>query len=89
MPEIANLYVFAHLDSQFVPAGQLSLTEQGTEVIASEFAYGLKYLERINAVEIDPLSLSLADKSRVRRQRLFPVANSPVFGSLRDAAPDA
>ncbi len=86
---ISSLFVFAHLDSAFVPAGRLTLTEQGSELIASEFAYGLKYIERANAIEIDPLSLSLADKSAIRHQRLFPLENAAYFGGIRDAAPDA
>ncbi len=85
----AQLMVFAHLDTAFVPAGKLSLTEQGSEVTASEFVYGLKYLERPNALELDPLSLSLASKGAVRGQRLFPPAQAAYFGALRDAAPDA
>lgn len=89
MPHKADLFVFAHLDNQFVPTGKLTLTEQGTEVQASEFVYGLKYLERRNALEIDPVSLSLLEPARVRGQRLFPVDNLPLFGGIRDCAPDA
>ena len=89
MSQKANLFVFAHLDSDFVPTGKLTLTEEGTGVQASEFVYGLKYLDRGNAVEIDPVSLSLADRGRVRKQRLFPVDNLPLFGGIRDCAPDA
>lgn len=89
MSQKADLSVFAHLDSHFVPTGKLTLTEQGTEVQASEFVYGLKYLERSNALEIDPVSLSLLEPERVRGQRLFPVDNLPLFGGIRDCAPDA
>ena len=67
----SQLFVFAHLDTAFVPAGKLTLTEQVNEVTASEFVYGLKYLERTNALELDPLGLSLANKSAMRGQRLF------------------
>jgi serine/threonine-protein kinase HipA len=52
MSYATSLFVFAHLDSDFVPAGILTLTEQNSEVLASEFAYGLKYLDRANALEI-------------------------------------
>jgi len=52
-----KLAVFAHLEEEFVPAGILALNEENTAVIASEFAYGLKYLARHNAIEIDPVSL--------------------------------
>lgn len=85
----SQLFVFAHLDTAFVPAGKLTLTEQVNEVTASEFVYGLKYLERTNALELDPLGLSLANKSAMRGQRLFPPAQAAYFGAIRDAAPDA
>ena len=89
MSYATSLFVFAHLDSDFVPAGILTLTEQNSEVLASEFAYGLKYLDRANALEIDPLSLPLANKSAQRGKRLFPLENMPYFGGIRDAAPDS
>ena len=85
----SQLFVFAHLDTAFVPAGKLTLTEQGSEVIASEFLYGLKYLERPNALELDPLGLSIANKDVIRGQRLFPPNQAAYFGAIRDAAPDA
>lgn len=84
-----SLAVFAHLDGRFEPAGLLEMTEQGTALLASSFRYGLRYLERPNALEIDPLSLSLADKNAVRGQVLLPAAGLTFFGGLRDAAPDA
>ena len=77
MSYATSLFVFAHLDSDFVPAGILTLTEQNSEVLASEFAYGLKYLDRANALEIDPLSLPLANKSAQRGKRLKKPAQAP------------
>jgi serine/threonine-protein kinase HipA len=38
---------------------------------------------------VDPVSLSLQDKSAVRGKALFPPNNLPMFGGIRDAAPDA
>lgn len=84
-----SLTVFAHLDTDFVPAGLLQLTEQGDHLLASEFAYGLRYLERSTALEIDPVSLALKDKVAVRGKLLQPGAGLPFFGGIRDAAPDA
>ncbi len=84
-----KLAVFTHLEEEFVPAGLLILTEENTTVIASEFAYGLKYLARHNAIEIDPVSLSIADKAAVRKRRILPAADLKMFGGIRDAAPDA
>lgn len=84
-----KLYVFAHIDTQWAPCGQLTLTEEGANLLASTFAYGLRYLERPGALEVDPVSLSLQDKSAVRGKALFPPNNLPTFGGIRDAAPDA
>lgn len=87
-----TLYVFAHLgqtDPGFVPAGQLHLTEQSGRVRASEFAYGSRYLDRPEAFEVDPVSLSLSNKTAIRGQFLQPAADLTEFGGIRDAAPDA
>jgi len=84
-----KLVVFAHLDAEWVPCGQLTLTEDGAELLASTFAYGLKYLDRPGALEVDPVSLGIGDKSGVRGKALFPPNNLPFFGGIRDAAPDA
>ncbi|MDB5773157.1 MAG: phosphatidylinositol kinase [Burkholderia sp.] len=89
MAQERTLAVFAHLDDAFVPAGLLKLTEEGSNVLASEFAYGLKYLERANAMEIDPVSLSLEDKPGIRGKKMFPPERLSFFGGIRDAAPDA
>jgi len=84
-----DLFVFANLDGQFAPAGQLSLDEEGSNLIASSFAYGLRYLERSNAQEIDPVALTLKNKDEIRGRRLVPPNGLEAFGGIRDAAPDA
>ena len=84
-----KLYAFAYLDTEWVPCGQLTLTEEGTKLLASTFAYGLRYLERPGALEVDPVSLGIGDKTLVRGTALFPPNNLPLFGGIRDAAPDA
>lgn len=84
-----ELYVFAHLDDFWAPCGRLKLIENGPEVEASEFAYGIKYLERPNAVEIDPVSLDLSDRAAIRGKTIFPANGLTIFGGIRDAAPDA
>jgi serine/threonine-protein kinase HipA len=83
-----TLYVFSHLTEGWAPAGRLSLTQE-RDVVASSFAYGTRYIDRPDAFEIDPVSLSLADKTRVRGAELFPVNQLTQFGGIRDAAPDA
>jgi serine/threonine-protein kinase HipA len=84
-----TLAVFAHLDDRFVPAGLLTMSETGTEVLTSGFRYGTIYLERPQAVEIDPVSLSIADRAAVRGKELRPIEGLTLFGGIRDAAPDA
>jgi serine/threonine-protein kinase HipA len=83
-----NGYVFLYLPEETlaVPAGELDLQEMGAESTASSFGYGRRYLDRPNAVPVDPVSLPLAclpgDQAR------YEPANPPLFGAVRDAAPD-
>lgn len=84
-----KLFAFAHLDGGFVPAGRLTLTEEAGQVLASSFAYGLRYLERPGRFPVDPVSLSLDDVDRVRGAELMPLGGLALFGGIRDAAPDA
>lgn len=90
MAEVTTrLIVFSHLAQGWAPCGQLDLTESGATLMASTFAYGLKYLKRKDAVEIDPVSLGTGDSNLVTGKRLFPVNRLTSFGGVRDAAPDA
>lgn len=84
-----ELFTFAHLEGGFVPAGRLLLTEEAEQVIASSFAYGLRYLERPGRFGIDPVSLPLDDTDRVRGVEMMPANGLRLFGGIRDAAPDA
>lgn len=85
----AELYVFAYLPTGCAPAGLLSLTEGSHGVMASSFAYGVRYMDRPDAFEVDPVSLSLADKEAVRYKAMVPANGLALFGGIRDAAPDA
>ena len=84
-----ELAVFAHLPSGFAPAGLLTLTENAQGVQASSFAYGVRYIDKPGAFEVDPVSLSLTDKEAVRYKALLPAHGLALFGGIRDAAPDA
>lgn len=84
-----KLMVFAHLGQDWAPCGQLLMTEEGPSVVAANFAYGLNYLNRSDALEVDPVSLSIRDREAVRAKRMQPANNLPLFGGIRDAAPDA
>ena len=84
-----KLMVFAHLGQNWAPCGQLVLTEEGPNVLASSFAYGLNYVRRTDALDVDPVSLSLRDRHGVMGKRLLPANALPLFGGIRDAAPDS
>jgi serine/threonine-protein kinase HipA len=85
----SKLMVFAHLGQEWKPCGQLLMTEEGNVVQASSFAYGLNYARRPDALEVDPVSLSLRKREDVLGKRLLPANQLPLFGGIRDAAPDA
>jgi serine/threonine-protein kinase HipA len=85
----AKLMAFAHLGTAWAPCGQLVLAEEGEQLLASSFAYGLNYLKRADALEVDPVSLSLDDREAVHGKRLLPANQLNFFGGIRDAAPDA
>lgn len=85
----SKLTVFTHLGATWAPCGQLILMEENTVLSASSFAYGLNYLHRVDALEVDPVSLSIRDREAIRAKRLLPVNRLTFFGGIRDAAPDA
>ncbi|RTL25329.1 MAG: type II toxin-antitoxin system HipA family toxin [Burkholderiales bacterium] len=84
-----TLMVFAHIGQDWAPCGQLQMTEEGPAVLASNFAYGLNYARRPDALEVDPVSLSLQDRAQILGKRLLPANGLPLFGGIRDAAPDS
>ena len=56
---LKELYVYIYLPSEgWVPAGLLEYEEAG-RFSASRFRYGTKYLDRPNALEVDPIQLPL------------------------------
>lgn len=84
-----KLMTFAYLGESWAPCGQLTMTEQGTELLASSFAYGLNYLDRADAIEVDPVSLAIHGPQSIKGKLLLPVNNLVSFGGIRDAAPDS
>lgn len=82
----ARLAVFAMLPGGWAPCAQLQLTETSDALIASSLAYGLNYLKRPDALEIDPITLGLKDRQAVQGVRLLPPNRLPHFGGIRDAA---
>ena len=83
-----NGYAFMYLpgETAAVPAGNLELQELGAESIASRFGYGRRYLNRPDAVPVDPVSLPLT--CLPGDQATYEPVNPPLFGAMRDAAPD-
>lgn len=68
--------------TEFVTAGKFVLDTDRTGVPLGRFVYGRTYLERPEAVPIDPVELKLG-KDTYRTAAL-----KGVFGALRDAGPD-
>ena len=85
---MAVRFVFIHPPGQTeaVPAGRLELVSRDGELLTSRFQYGKRYRERGNALDVDPVSLPLAGETEFARE---PVNGLPLFGAIRDAAPDA
>lgn len=76
-----SAYVFIHLGGEWVPCGYLTILEDGREIV-STFQYGRKYIQRPDALAIDPVQLPLGET-------LFRSSPAcPLFGGIRDAAPD-
>jgi len=85
-----NLMVHAFLPgaTESVPAGKLLMQEEGLNIRASRFIYGLRYLKRNAAIEIDPVGLGMMHGQNVAKLELF-AQETTLFGGVRDAAPDA
>jgi len=77
-------YVYITLpgETEFVTAGKFELATDRRSNPTGRFIYGRSYLDRDNAVAIDPLELKLGNKTY--ETNLL----KGIFGSLRDASPD-
>jgi serine/threonine-protein kinase HipA len=80
----SEIFVYLVLpgQTQFVTAGRFVLDTDRTGDAEGRFVYGRRYLERQDAVPIDPIELPLADHT-YRTNRL-----KGLFGALRDGSPD-
>jgi len=83
--------VFAYLPGKesAVPAGRLTLVEEGVQVVASKFGYGARYLKRRDAIPVDPVSLPLTAAEPGNSREYEPKQGLELFGAVRDAMPDA
>lgn len=77
-------FVYITLPGETAPvtAGRFALTVDRRGVPEGRFVYGRSYLERPNALALDPVELKLAPRTYAT------VAMGGVFGALRDASPD-
>lgn len=77
-------FVYITLPGETAPvtAGRFALTVDRRGVPEGRFVYGRSYLERPNAVALDPVELKLAPRTYAT------LAMGGVFGALRDASPD-
>ena len=76
------VYVMLPGQTEFVTAGRFALGEDRRGVPVGRFIYGRRYLERPDAVPIDPIELPLSART-YETTRL-----KGVFGAIRDASPD-
>jgi len=81
-PSECYVYITLPGHTQFVTAGKFALDTQSAAAPVGRFVYGRSYLERADAVAIDPVELRLA------KETYSTTALKGVFGALRDAGPD-
>ncbi|SIO00593.1 type II toxin-antitoxin system HipA family toxin [Paraburkholderia phenazinium] len=85
-----TVFIWLEGDSEAVPAGLLTVYEQGIRPVRSTFVYGNRYRERKNAISVDPEGLSLVAANRTGKPVTFePPSQLALFGAIRDAAPDS
>ena len=85
----STVFVYLADQTDAVPAGTLQMDESGINVLSSAFGYGKRYLERQNAIPVDPASLPLHDAVPGTEQLYQPINQLPVFGAVCDALPEA
>lgn len=76
-----QLYVLIYLSNQWIPCGLLEYEEKGNHSF-SLFRYGRQYLERRDAISIDPISLPLIDRTFETEPGFH------LFNGVRDTGPD-
>jgi serine/threonine-protein kinase HipA len=76
------VYITLPGETEPVTAGRFALTLDRRGVPEGRFVYGRTYLERPNALALDPVELKLAPRTYAT------AAMGGIFGALRDASPD-
>lgn len=76
------VYIVLPGETEFVTAARFTVTQNRNGEPVGTLVYGKNYLQRSNAVELDPVELRLSDKPyQTARMNGF-------FGAIRDAMPD-
>lgn len=81
-PGACFVYITLPGETEPVTAARFALTVDRRGVPEGRFVYGRSYLERPNAVSLDPVELKLAPRTYAT------ASMGGVFGALRDASPD-
>lgn len=81
-PSECFVYITLPGETEAVTAGRFALAADRRDNMEGRFVYGRSYLERPNAVALDPVELKLSPRT------YSTVALGGVFGALRDASPD-
>lgn len=81
-PSECFVYITLPGETEAVTAGRYALSTERRGAVEGRFVYGRSYLERHNAVALDPVELKLSPRT------YSTVALGGVFGALRDASPD-
>ena len=81
-PRECYVYITLPGQTEAVTAGRFVLTTNRAGTPVGRFVYGRSYLERAEAVSIDPIELKLAKRTYET------TALKGVFGALRDSGPD-
>lgn len=63
--------------------------EEGVHTVESDFVYGNLYLQRSNAIPVDPASMPLTKAKEKKETHFRPANRLALFGAIRDAAPDS
>src|SRR5262245_23661802 len=79
-------FVYIYLDDGPVPAGRLDIVEDGRNSFA-EFSYGARYVQRPDAVAVDPVAVPLRPSNDANQVYRTP-ESFEVFNGSQDAAPD-
>jgi len=76
------VYIVPPGETEFVTAARFRVSQTRNGEPIGEFIYGKRYMERSDAVELDPVELKLGD-NRYETARM-----GGFFGAIRDAMPD-